>query len=250
MAAIAHKLTLYYNRGCPFAARAVLAMAETKQVHEAIHIDLDTPRPDWYLKEINPYGQVPALKINDKDIVLESLIVAEYLADLHPESGLLPKDPLQRAQTRYLIQHWGARTQPAQHKASFSLDATDAPQRHQEYITELEKVDKLLRGAFKTQEPGLDGKGPFFLGSRFTFADLALASFLTRVPLVEHFQKDLGFKFPTKEENPKLARFIEWQNAVVHHESVVAKLPTKEELITVYKKLIKWSEYSLNEQAH
>jgi len=71
----------------------------------------------------------------------------------------------------------------------------------------------------------LDGKGPYFLGSRFTFADLALASFLTRVPLVEHFQKDLGFKLPSKEENPRLARFIEWQDAVVKRESVVKHLP-------------------------
>lgn len=87
MAAIAQKFVLYANRFCPFAARAVLAMAETKQVHQVINIDLNAPRPDWYLKDINPYGQVPALKVNDKDVVLESLIVAEYIADLHPEAG-------------------------------------------------------------------------------------------------------------------------------------------------------------------
>lgn len=87
MTAVAQKLVLYSNRVCPFAARAVLAMAETKQPHEVVLIDLKTPRPDWYLKDINPYGQVPALKINDKNIVLESLIVAEYIADLNPQAG-------------------------------------------------------------------------------------------------------------------------------------------------------------------
>ncbi|KAF9988438.1 hypothetical protein BGZ75_009385 [Mortierella antarctica] len=81
------KLVLYKSYICPFAARAVLAMAETKQLHEAVEIDLDAPRPDWFLKDINPYGQVPALNVNDKDVVLESLIVAEYIADLHPEAG-------------------------------------------------------------------------------------------------------------------------------------------------------------------
>ena len=139
--------------------------------------------------------------------------------------SLFPTDPLQRAQSRYLIHHWATRTNPVQQKAILSLDASDASKRHQDYIAELEKVDNLLRNAPKSSEPGLDGKGPYFLGSRFTFADLALASFLTRVPLVEHFQKDLGFKFPSKDENPRLARFIEWQDAVVKRESVVKHLP-------------------------
>jgi len=62
-------------------------MAETKQAHEKVEIDLSVPRPDWYLREINPYGQVPALKIDDKYVVLESLFVAEYLADLNPQAG-------------------------------------------------------------------------------------------------------------------------------------------------------------------
>ncbi|KAF9373386.1 hypothetical protein CPB97_000577, partial [Podila verticillata] len=79
-------IVLYSNRFCPYAARAVLAMAETKQAHEVVQIDLNTPRPDWYL-HINPYGQVPALKIDDKDVIFESLIVAEYISDLHPEAG-------------------------------------------------------------------------------------------------------------------------------------------------------------------
>ncbi|KAF8938303.1 hypothetical protein BGZ47_008648 [Haplosporangium gracile] len=229
------KLVLYNYKSCPFAARAVLALAETKHPYENVEINLSVPRPDWYLKDINPYGQVPALKVNDKDIILESLFVAEYIADLHPEAGLWPTDALQRAQTRYLIHHWGTHTQPALHKASFTLDPTDAQQRHQAFIDQLEKIDHLLRSAHKTSQPGLNGDGPFFLGSQFTFADLALASFLTRVPLVEVYQK--GFVFP--KENPKLKRFLEWSDAIVKRETVVKALPRTEELIPIYKKWLK-----------
>lgn len=82
-----HNFVLYNSYYCPYAARAVVAFAETGAEHEVVEIDLKVPRPEWYLKDINPYGQVPALKINDKDIILESLIVAEYLADLYPEKG-------------------------------------------------------------------------------------------------------------------------------------------------------------------
>ncbi|KAI1300088.1 hypothetical protein EDD11_006333 [Mortierella claussenii] len=242
----AKKLVLYTNRFCPFAARAVLAMAETKQPYEAVEIDLNKARPDWYLKEINPYGQVPALKIDDKSILLENLIVAEYLADLHPETGLMPNNPLQRAQSRYLIQHWGSRTQPAQQKAAFSLDTSNATQRHQDWIKELEKIDVLLRQAHRTPptstsafSPSELQDGPYFLGKQFTFADLALASFLTRVPLVEYFQREkFGFVFPSAEDNPRLKRFIEWKDAVVSRQSVVESLPSKEELIKVYEKLL------------
>ncbi|KAK5829178.1 putative glutathione S-transferase [Linnemannia elongata] len=202
------KLVLYNYKFCPFAARAVLALAETKHPYENVEIDLSVPRPDWYLKDINPYGQVPALKVNDKDIILESLFVAEYIADLHPESGLLPTDALQRAQTRYLIHHWGTHVQPAFGNAAFTLDPAGAQQRHQAFIDQLEKIDHLLRSVHKTSQPGLNGDGPFFLGSQFTFADLALASFLTRVPLVER-------------------------------ETVVKSLPSTEELIPIYKKWLK-----------
>ncbi|KAG9073061.1 hypothetical protein KI688_000846 [Linnemannia hyalina] len=233
------KFVLYNNKFCPFAARAVLALAETKHPYENIEIDISAPRPDWYLKDINPYGQVPALKVDDKDIILESLFVAEYIADLHPESGLLPKDALQRAQTRYLIHHWGAHTQPAFHKAAFTLDPTDAQQRHQAFIDQLEKIDHLLRSAHKTSQPGLNGDGPFFLGSQFTFADLALASFLTRVPLVEVFQKDIGGGFVFPKENLKLTRFLEWSDAVVKRETVVKSLPSTEDLIPFHKKWLK-----------
>lgn len=103
----------------------------------------------------------------------------------------------------------------------------------------MEKVDSLLRQAHEVQEAGLEGKGPYFLGSRFTFADLALASFLTRVSLVEHFQKDYGFKFPTAEENPRLERFIQWRDAVVSRETVVNSLPGREELIAAYEKVFR-----------
>ncbi|KAG0055254.1 hypothetical protein BGZ83_009186 [Gryganskiella cystojenkinii] len=227
------KLVLYNSNLCPYAARAVIALAETKQAHEVIPIDLAVPRPQWYLDDINPYGQVPALKINDKDIILESLFVAEYVADLHPESGLLPKDALQRAQTRYLIHHWGARTQPAHHKASFTLDQTEAAKYREELVVELRKFNKLLLSAHKTES---DAEGPFFLGEKFTFADLNLAPFLARFFLLDQYNDN---KAITKETNPELERFLEWKEAVTARPSVQKATPSQETLTTSYRKWLK-----------
>ncbi|KAG0287635.1 hypothetical protein BGZ98_004566, partial [Dissophora globulifera] len=80
------KIVLYNHLRCPYAARAVIALAETKHEYEEVIIDLTKPRPDWYLKDINPYGQVPAMKIDDRHVIYESLFVAEYLSDLRPEA--------------------------------------------------------------------------------------------------------------------------------------------------------------------
>ena len=40
--------------------------------------------------EINPRGQVPALKIGDGEVLTENVSVLEYLADQAPKSGLAP----------------------------------------------------------------------------------------------------------------------------------------------------------------
>ncbi|KAF9093301.1 hypothetical protein BGX29_002383 [Mortierella sp. GBA35] len=231
------KFTLYNTHYCPYAARAVLALAETNQEHDEVKIDLSVPRPDWYLKEINPYGQVPALKIGEDHVILESLIVAEYIADLHPEAGLIPKDPLQLAQSRYLIHHWGARTQPAFFKATITLDPVESAKAREEIIAELEKVDVLLRKAVRTSE---DKEGPFFLGAKFTFADLALASFLTRIYLVGAYQPEgIEHEFEeTLKNNKNLQRFREWREAISQRPTVQKASAPREVVIANYRKFL------------
>ncbi|KAK3834463.1 MAG: thioredoxin-like protein [Linnemannia gamsii] len=231
------KFTLYNANYCPFAARAVLALAETNQEHDVVELDLSVPRPDWYLKDINPYGQVPALKIGEDHIILESLIVAEYIADIHPEAGLLPKDALQLAQSPYLIHHWGARVQPPLFKATVTLDPVESAKAREEVITELEKVDVLLRKAVRTSE---DKEGPFFLGAKFTFADLALASFLTRIYLVGAYQQEgVEQEFEQSlKDNKNLQRFLEWREAISQRHTVQKASAPREIVIKNYRKFL------------
>ncbi|KAF9187489.1 hypothetical protein BGZ51_001273 [Haplosporangium sp. Z 767] len=229
----APKLTLYNSVACPYAARAVLALAETNQEAEIIPIDLKVPRPEWYLKDINPYGQVPALKVNDNVVILESLIVAEYIIDLHPESGLLPADPLQRAQTRYLIHHWNARVLPKFQKATYVLNAEQAAEGREELIAELVKFNKLLLDVNRNES---DSDGPFYLGSKFTLADLAIAPFLARFFLIERYN---GNADVTLEKNPELKRFLGWKEAILARDSLQKATPPKDELVENYRKFLK-----------
>ena len=47
---------LYTNHRCPYAHRSHIALEELGLPFEETIIDLDTPRPQWYL-DINPRGK-------------------------------------------------------------------------------------------------------------------------------------------------------------------------------------------------
>lgn len=53
--ATAPKIHLYTNHACPFAHRAHIVLEELGLPFEETIIDLNTPRPQWYL-DINPRG--------------------------------------------------------------------------------------------------------------------------------------------------------------------------------------------------
>ncbi|EEY21554.1 conserved hypothetical protein [Verticillium alfalfae VaMs.102] len=113
--ASAPELILYTNHTCPWAHRAHIALAELGLPFKEEIIDLNTPRTEAYLK-INPRGLVPALSYNG-EIITESGIVAQFLADAHP-SHLLPasdaKDgALRRARINFLRRHVLLQGQPA-----------------------------------------------------------------------------------------------------------------------------------------
>ena len=50
------------------------------------------------LLKINPLGQIPTLVLPDGGVLSESAAILIHLGDTHPESGLMPRDPLARAQ--------------------------------------------------------------------------------------------------------------------------------------------------------
>jgi glutathione S-transferase len=49
---------------------------------------------------INPNGYVPALVLNDGEIMIEGTAIVQYLAGLKPEAGMMPED----ARSRRLVQ--------------------------------------------------------------------------------------------------------------------------------------------------
>ena len=55
-------------------------------------------------RAINPQGRVPALALDDGELLLQSLAIIEYLDETHPDPPLLPADPVARAHVRAIAQ--------------------------------------------------------------------------------------------------------------------------------------------------
>ncbi len=83
-------MKLYYTPGaCPLAVH--IALCELNLPHELVQVDLKTKKladgTDY--TAINPKGYVPTLELDDGTRLTEIPAIVQYLADTHPEAGLL-----------------------------------------------------------------------------------------------------------------------------------------------------------------
>ena len=100
-------------------------------------------------------------------MLTESLILAEFVADLHPGAGLIPEDPLARAHMRLFIDAVGPLVSAwwRFHRAYGSAgEVRDAVERLQAMLPAEEEATK----------------GAFAVG-KFSLADVAVVSFLARM---------------------------------------------------------------------
>ncbi|KAK4504125.1 hypothetical protein PRZ48_005040 [Zasmidium cellare] len=228
MAVAAPKITLYTNHGCPYAHRAHITLEELKLPYEEVLIDLNTPRPQWYL-DINPRGLVPSIKysvegVYDEEIVTESAVVAQFLMDSFPSSLLpatreSPAAPLRRARINFFVDTWSTKV-GGNWFQMLLLD--DGPERD-------EKVDAWVATIEKEIEPLLKDAKPFFGGSKdFTLAEVIAAPFVLRFYLLAEDGELLPKSLITKLA--KLPNFSKWAEAIRGHPSALKVFP-KEDIL-------------------
>jgi len=116
-------LTLYTAKVCPYAHRVELALAEANAEFKRFEIDLGN-KPEWYAPKVNPASKVPAVAFGGPEVpadqpspdstkIAESLVLLEFVADLFPQSNILPNDPVLRAKARFFIDAVGTKFNPA-----------------------------------------------------------------------------------------------------------------------------------------
>ena len=99
------KLYSYFRSSAAYRARIALNLKGLPHEMESIHLTKGGGRqhtPEYHA--INPQERVPALALDDGDVLIQSLAMIEYLDEIHPEPPLLPKDPVARAHVRAAAQ--------------------------------------------------------------------------------------------------------------------------------------------------
>ncbi|KAI1612752.1 putative glutathione S-transferase [Exophiala viscosa] len=210
------EIILYTNHGCPWAHRAHIAIKELGLKYEEKIIDLDRPRDPWYL-EVNPRGLVPSINYNG-DIITESAVVAQFLADAHP-SHLLPASnaegaALFRARVSFFVDTFVSKVLP-----QFM-----AGQRAQTETEKDEATEALVAAVAKEIEPLFTwdkSAGPYFGGNeRLTLAEALTGPFVLRLLSLSKPEYELLSPKITTLLEEKTPRFSAWAQKLVQEESV------------------------------
>ena len=162
-------MKLYYSPGaCSLAAHIVLR--ETGMKFETEKVDLKDKRTSSgadYMR-INPKGYVPALELDNGNILTEVGVIIQYLADQNPELALAPKAGTME---RYHEMEWINFISTEIHKTFSPLWKPDTPeQTRQNQKTLLAARLDYLAGQLKGKQ--------YLMGENFTVADAYLYTVL------------------------------------------------------------------------
>lgn len=157
-------MEIWHARPCPYSMRVRVALAEKGVPYQAREVDLVRKPPE--LLQVNPKGGVPVLV--DRGVTLvESLAILEYLDARWPEPPLFPSGP-GREKVKQTYERVNALFAP-----HMPMIARGTPEERAAALS-----------AVSTAMAGLDAEvheNGYLLGE-FSAADLALASFVAKLP--------------------------------------------------------------------
>jgi glutathione S-transferase len=165
-------MKLYYAPlACSLAMR--ISLYEAGGSAEFVYVDIHTNPSARLMADgsdffaVNPMGQVPAIRTDDGELIVENPVVLQYLADQYPESSLAPRGGI----GRYRLQQWLNFISTELHKATFlPLLTRNSPEGAKAYARQ-----KLpLRFGYLSKH--LEGRD--FLLDQFTVADAYLTTVL------------------------------------------------------------------------
>jgi maleylpyruvate isomerase len=165
------KLYSYFRSSAAYRARIALNLKGIPYETESIHLTKGGGRqhtPEY--RAINPQRRVPALKLDNGEVLIQSLAIIEYLDETHPAPPLLPGDPVARAHVRAVAQAIACDIHPLNNtsplfylKNGLKHDQAQINTWYAYWVTVgFEAVEALLR------------PGPYAFGSEVTLADICL----------------------------------------------------------------------------
>ena len=162
-------MKLYFSPGaCSFSPHIVLR--EAGLPFQLEKVDLKTHKTaggaDFYA--VNPKGYVPALQLDDGQVLTEGAAIVQYIADRNPESKLAPAAG---TMDRYRLQEWLTFIATELHKAYSPLFKATTPD-------EVKLAQKDLIGRRLDYVAKHLGGKQYLMGDVFTAADAYLFTIL------------------------------------------------------------------------
>ena len=199
-------MDLYFSPlACSMASRIVLY--ETGADADFHRVDLAAGRlaDGGDYRAVNPKGLVPALRLDDGEVLTENPAILQYLADRDPQAGLAPA-----GFARYRLQQWLSFVGSELHKTVFSplisraADAAAKARAREQAAERFAYLDAHLAGRD-------------WLLDRFSVADAYLAVVLNWAPLVK-FDLDayphvIAYR-DRAHARPSIARALEEERAL------------------------------------
>lgn len=159
-------MKLFYAPGsCSLASH--IALEEAGADYEAVKVDMrqSEQRTPEYLA-INPKGRVPAL-VTGQGVLTETPAILGYVAQAHPQAGLLPTDPWDLAQAQAFNSYLASTVHVAHaHRMRGSRWADE----ESSFEDMRRKVPQTMAECFGLIETELL-TGPWVLGERFSVCD-------------------------------------------------------------------------------
>ena len=162
--------------------------------------------------ERNPSGQMPALELDDGRCIAETVVICEYLEELHPDPPLIGSTPEERAHVRMWtrrVENWI--TQPLADGFRFAEGLAMFKERLHVIPQAADDLKAIAREGLDKLDAGIAGR-PYLAGDRFTLADIVLYNFLD-------FGAGVG-----QSVDPALKNIADWFARVNARESADASL--------------------------
>tara|TARA_B100000609_G_scaffold199139_1_gene200855 strand:- start:18757 stop:19449 length:693 start_codon:yes stop_codon:yes gene_type:complete len=169
------KLYSYFRSSCSYRVRIALYHKGLDFSYVPVHLVKDggQQHAETY-KQRNSMGQVPTLELIDNDgsisaTLTQSVAILEYLEEVYPDPPLLPKDSIERAKVRQIVEIVNSGIQPIQNlhvmqkiSSSFDVEMAEAKKWAAFWVAH----------GFRGLEPVLaQTSGQFAFGDQVTLAD-------------------------------------------------------------------------------
>jgi len=184
-------MKLYASAASSFARKIRVMLLEKAVEHELEVINLWEPNQ---LHQANPLGKVPALKLDNGQVLISSPLIADFVDGKYPHPRFIPED----FEARIEVRRWEA-------LADGTMDAVSATLYEMRFHEEAKRSDawierqrKKFEGGFNALEAML-GDRRWCVGDGISLADISIACHLGFINLrVPHY-------FP-RDKYPGLAR--------------------------------------------